>query len=227
MTAKCDMRRIEQDSRDRFPTLKTLSQLVIVYFVVTLCVVAAAQERMGRIPAEKMTPAQKRAADEFLQDRGKPITGPFIPLLRSPEVLIRAKAMGDYLRFKSALPAKLRELAILVTARQWSQQFEWFHHSGFASEAGLSPNIIKAVSEGRRPEGMSESEDVVYDFCTELLRNHSVSDATYAKAIAAFGDQGTIDLVSLTGYYTFVSMVLNVNRTPLPKGATPLPMFPN
>jgi 4-carboxymuconolactone decarboxylase len=185
-------------------------------------VTAIAQERMPEISVDKMSAAQKKAAEEFLTGRGKPVTGPFIPLLRSPEVLVRAKAMGDYLRFKSALAPKLREFATLITAREWTQQFEWYHHSEFATEAGLGPAIIKAVAEGRRPEAMSDGEEIVYDFCTELHRNHSVSDTTYNKAITAFGEQGTIDLVSLTGYYTFVSMILNVNRTGPPRGAAPL-----
>ena len=193
-----------------------------VLLLIGMAVAAMAQERMPEISVDKMSAAQKKAAEEFLEGRGKPVTGPFIPLLRSPEVLVRAKAMGDYLRFKSALPSKLRELATLITAREWTQQFEWYHHSEFATEAGLNPAIIKAVAEGRRPEGMSDSEAIIYNFCTELHRNHSVSDSTYNKAIAAFGEQGTIDLVSLTGYYTFVSMILNVNRTGPPKGVAPL-----
>lgn len=193
-----------------------------LFLLIGMAVPAIAQERMPEISVDKMSAAQKKAAEEFLAGRGKPVTGPFIPLLRSPEVLVRAKAMGDYLRFKSALAPKLREFATLITAREWTQQFEWYHHSEFATEAGLNPAIIKAVAEGRRPEGMSDGEEIIYDFCTELHRNHSVSDTTYNKAITAFGEQGTIDLVSLTGYYTFVSMILNVNRTGPPKGVAPL-----
>jgi len=191
-----------------------------------LCLSAIAQVRMPDIPTEKMTVEQKKAADEFLGARKQPIMGPFIPLLRSPEVLLRAQAMGDYLRFKSALPQKIRELVVLITARDWTQQFEWSHHAELAIKAGLDPEIVKAVADGRRPLGMSADEEATYEFCTELLRNKSVTDATYGKAIIAFGDQGTIDMVSLTGYYTFVSMVLNVNRTPPPPGATLLVPFP-
>jgi 4-carboxymuconolactone decarboxylase len=194
--------------------------------LIGLEVPAIAQVRMPEIPTDKMTAAQKEAADEFLKGRGQPIMGPFIPLLRSPEVLLRAKAMGDYLRFKSSLSPKLRELVILITARQWTQQFEWSHHAELAVKAGLSPEIVKALADGRRPTGMSADEETTYDFCTELLHHQSVSDTTYGKAIVAFGEQGTIDMVSLTGYYTFVAMVLNVNRTPPPPGATLLTPFP-
>ena len=188
---------------------------------------AMAQDRMPEIPPGKMTEAQKKAADEFVAGRGTPVVGPFVPLLRSPEVMLRAKAMGDYLRFKSVLPPRLSEFAILITARQWTQQFEWGVHSTIAVKAGLSPEIVKAVAEGARPAGMSEEETIVYDFCTELHHNKSVSDATYARALAKFKEQGIIDLVGINGYYTFLSMVMNVARTPPPKDAeSTLASFP-
>jgi 4-carboxymuconolactone decarboxylase len=188
---------------------------------------AMAQDRMPEIPPGKMTEAQKKAAEEFVAGRGTPVVGPFVPLLRSPEVMLRAKAMGDYLRFKSVLPPRLSEFAILITARQWTQQFEWGVHSTIAVKAGLSPEIVKAVADGARPAGMSEEETIVYDFCTELHHNKSVSDATYGRALAKFKEQGIIDLVGINGYYTFLSMVMNVARTPPPKDAeSTLASFP-
>ena len=121
----------------------------------------------------------------------------------------------------------LREFVILMTARQWSQNYEWSVHSRLALEEGLSPDIAQALVEGRRPLGMVEEEAVLYDFCTELQRNQSVSDATYERALDRFGEQGVVEAVSLMGYYTMVSMVLNTARTPLPKGAQPaLSPFP-
>jgi len=182
---------------------------------------AMAQDRMPEISPEKMTPAQKKAAEEFQAERKTAVFGPFVPLLRSPEVMQRARAMGDYLRFRSVLPPKLNEFAILITARQWTQQYEWDVHYPIAIKAGLKPEIAKAVAEGRRPAGMAEDEDTVYEFCIELHRNQSVSDATYARALAKFGEQGVMDMVSVNGYYTFLAMVLNVARTPLPKGSKP------
>ena len=183
---------------------------------------------MPEIPVDKMTEAQKKAAEEFAAGRGVPVFGPFIPLLRSPEVMLRAKAMGDYLRYKSVLPPKLNEFAILITARQWTQQYEWAVHYPIAIKAGLSADIAKAVLEGRRPQSMPEDEEIIYEFCTELHRNQSVSDASYARALARFGEQGVIDLVGVNGYYTFLAMVLNTARTPVPKGSTPaLPGFPH
>lgn len=178
-------------------------------------------DRMPEITPDKMTDAQKKAAEEFAAGRGTPVFGPFVPLLRSPEVMLRAKAMGDYLRFKTVLPSYLNEFAILITARQWTQEYEWAVHHPIALKAGLNPQIAEAVAEGRRPQGMSAEEEIIYEFCTELHRNQSVSDATYQRVLAKYGEQGVIDLIGVNGYYTFLAMVLNTTRTALPKGATP------
>jgi 4-carboxymuconolactone decarboxylase len=185
------------------------------------------RERMPAIEPDKMTEAQKAAAAAFAEGRGYAVRGPFSALLRSPEVMLRAKAMGDYLRFKSVLPPRLSELAIIVTARQWSQNYEWHAHRALAEKGGLRPEIADAVADGRRPEGMSIDEAAVYDFSVELHQTKSVSDATYARALQLFGEQGVIDLTALNGYYTLIAMVLNVARTELPAGAKPgLAPFP-
>lgn len=186
------------------------------------------QDRMPPIPADKMTDAQKQAAAEFSAGRGYEVRGPFAPMLRSPEVMLRAKAMGDYLRFKSSIPARLNEFAILITARQWTQSYEFLAHQPLAVKAGLKAEIAQAVAEGRRPPGMAEDEEIVWEFCTELHANKSVSDATYARALAKFGEQGIIDLTAVNGYYTFNAMIMNVARTALPDGVKPpLPVMPN
>lgn len=178
-------------------------------------------ERLPTIPAEKMTEAQKAAAATFAEGRGYAVRGPFMALLRSPEVMLRAKAMGDYLRFMSTLPPRLNELAILVTARQWGQSYEWHAHRPLAEKGGLRPEIADAVADGRRPTDMSVDEAAVYDFASELHANKCVSDPTYARALALFGEQGVIDLTAVNGYYTLIAMVLNVARTALPDGAKP------
>jgi 4-carboxymuconolactone decarboxylase len=188
--------------------------------------VAIAQDRMPEIPADKLTDAQKKAVEQFTKERGRPVFGPFVALERSPELMLRAEAMGEYLRFHNVIPQKLMELAIIITARQWTQQYEWNAHDPLAIKAGLSPEIVKAVAEGRRPQAMSDDEDIVFEFCTELHRNRSVSDATYARAVARFGEQGVIELTSLAGYYTFLSMVMNTTRTQVPKDSTTLPLAP-
>src|SRR5882757_2625481 len=139
-----------------------------------------APDRMPPIPRDQWTAAQQKAAIEFAAIRGQEVFGPFALMLRSPEVMLRAAAMGDYMRYKTALPPALNEFIILLVARHWSQQFEWHVHQPFALKAGLAEQIVAAVAKGRRPEAMSDDESIVYDFATELLRLQNVSDPTYA-----------------------------------------------
>jgi 4-carboxymuconolactone decarboxylase len=187
---------------------------------------AEAQSRMPPIPKDKLTEAQKKAAIEFEAARGT-LSGPWAVILRSPDMVNRARGLSDYLRFNSSLPPRLSEFVILITAREWTQQYEWNAHHTLAMKGGLSPEIAKAVAEGRRPEKMADDESALYDFCIELHRNRSVSDATYARALAKFGEQGLVDTIGLSGWYTLVAMVLNTARTPLAEGASPaLTPFP-
>lgn len=182
---------------------------------------ADAQDRMPPIAADKLTEAQKTAISEFKAARSADVSGPFIPLLRSPEAMSRARAMGDYLRFRSALPPRLSEFVILLTARQWTQNYEWNAHAPLARQGGLSAATIAAIADGRRPDRMAEDEETLYTLLDELRRTQNVSDATYARAVAAFGEQGVVDALGITGYYTLLAMVLNTARTPLPAGAKP------
>jgi 4-carboxymuconolactone decarboxylase len=182
---------------------------------------------MPPIPAEKMTAEQQQAAAAFKAGRGYGVLGPFAVMLRSPEVMLRAKAMGDYLRFRNVLPKRVSEMVILLTAREWSQQFEWSHHHPLALAAGLAAGVADAIGDGRRPEGLSADEVVAYDFSMELHHCKRVSDATYARAVAAFGEQGVIDLIGVIGYYSLLAMVMNVARTKPDTGpVTPLKHFP-
>ena len=176
---------------------------------------------MPPIPPEKMTDAQKKAVEEFRAARKRAVAGPFVPLLRSPEVMNRARAMGDYLRFKSVLPPRLSEFAILITARQWTQNYEWDAHHTLAMQGGSQSRDRAALADGRRPERMAEDEEILYTLCTELHRTQSVSDATYQRAVAKFGEQGVIDTIGISGYYTLLAMVLNTARTPLPPDERP------
>jgi 4-carboxymuconolactone decarboxylase len=187
---------------------------------------AHAQTRMPPLPVDRMTEAQKKAAAEFEASRGA-LSGPWAVILRSPEMINRARGLSDYLRFNSSLPPRLSEFVILITAREWTQQYEWNAHHSLAMKGGLDPEIAKAVAEGRRPEKMADDEAALYDFCIELQRNRSVSDATYARALAKFGEQGVVDAIGLSGWYTLVAMVLNTARVPLPADAAPaLAPFP-
>ncbi|MEO2196862.1 MAG: carboxymuconolactone decarboxylase family protein [bacterium] len=180
---------------------------------------AQAQNRMPPIPDQEMTEAQREAVEEFREARGEP-GGPWAVILRSPDLLNRLRGVSDYLRFNSALPPRLSELVILITAREWTQNYEWAAHHPLALEGGLNPDIAAAIADGRRPAGMADDEEALYDFCTALHRDGRVSDATYARALAEFGERGIVDMVGLSGYYTLIAMVLNTARTPLRPGAT-------
>ena len=182
---------------------------------------ASAQDRMPPLAANTLTDAQRKAIAEFKEARNADISGPFVPLLRSPEVMSRARAMGDYLRFRSVLPPRLSEFVILMTARAWTQQYEWDAHYRLALTAGLKEETAKAIAEGRRPQGMQDDEELLYVFCDEVRKNQGVSDQTYSRMVAKFGEQGVIDTVGIMGYYTTLAMVMNTARTPLPAGATP------
>jgi 4-carboxymuconolactone decarboxylase len=188
---------------------------------------AAAQDRMPPIPPERLTDAQKRAAEAFAEGRGYQIRGPFVPLIRSPELMLRAKALSDYLRFKNVLDRRLIELAILITAREWTQQYVWNSHYPAALKAGLKREIADAIADGRRPAAMAEDEAATYDLAIEILRLKRVSDATYERALAQFGEQGVIDLLGVVGYYNLLAIVMNTTRTALPAGAAePLKRYP-
>lgn len=182
---------------------------------------APVPERMPPVPQSQWTEAQQKAAAEFQAARNTAISGPFSVMLRSPEVMNRARAMGDYLRFNSSLPPRLSEFAILITARRWSQNYEWDAHASLALRGGLSEAIVNALQEDRRPTGMAADEEALYAFCEELHRTQRVSDPIYARALAIFGEKGVIDILGIQGYYTMLAMVLNTAGTPVPGGRAP------
>jgi 4-carboxymuconolactone decarboxylase len=187
-------------------------------------------ERLPPIAEAGLTEEQREAAQAFREGRGYAVHGPFAVMLRSPEVMLRAKAMGDYLRFRNVLPKRVSEMVILITAREWTQQFEWTYHYRYAMEAGLAPAIADAIGVGRRPDGMAEDEAAAYEFAIELHHRRSVSDATYARALALFGERGVVDLTGICGYYSFLAMMMNVARMPAPdntEGVAPLAKFPS
>jgi 4-carboxymuconolactone decarboxylase len=144
---------------------------------------------------------------------------------RSPELMDRVQRVGEYIRFRCPLDKRINELAAAMTARHWTQQFEWWAHRRQALEAGLKPAVAEAIAEGRRPTGMAEDEEVVYDFLTELLVNKGVCDVTYERALRKFGEAGLIDLIAVSGYYGLLAMVMNATRTAVPEGS-PLPLVP-
>jgi len=182
---------------------------------------SAKTPRMPMIPADKLTEDQRKVVAAVTAGPRGAVFGPFVPLLRSPEFMDRLQRTGEYLRYNSAFEPRLSELAILVTARHWSQNFEWHAHRPIAEKAGLRLSIIEAVAEGRRPAAMAMDEAVIWDFLDELIRTKTVTQTTYDRAKAMFGERGIIDLVGIHGYYSLLAMVLNVTSAPLPEGAKP------
>jgi 4-carboxymuconolactone decarboxylase len=194
--------------------------------------VPALPDRMPAIPAASLNEDQKSAVAEFAKTRKEegsgPVFGPYADLLRSPQVLTSSVTLGNYLQFNSVLVPRIRQFIMAITARQWSQEYMWSIHCPAALKAGLNPEVAKALADGRRPAKMEEDEEIVYDFLDELRRNQSVSDATYDKARAKFGEQGIIDVLAMHGYYSYLSMVLNTTRHPVSSNRKPgLPLFPH
>jgi len=196
--------------------------------------VAIAADRFPVPKAEQLTPEQAKyvqglvagprgggdsspdAVNRMLQ------RGPFNAWARSPVLGERLQKVGEYIRFDTSLPLRLNEFAILITARHWTSQYEWHAHYPLALKAGLDPKVAADLAENRRPSGMKDDEAAVYDFCTQLHRTKKVSDATYKRAVELFGEKGVVDLVGVSGYYTAVSMTLNVAEVPVPTGKDPL-----
>jgi len=187
---------------------------------------ARAEDRLPTIAPAQYNDEQKQAAAEFLTARKVPVFGPFEPLMHSPQVMSQARSMGDYLRYKSALGNTLSELVILVTAREWTQDYEWYVHHPIALKAGIKPEVADAIAEGRRPAGMSEDEEIVYDYTTELARTKQVSNKTFERAKARFGAKGVVDLTGIAGYYTLLAMQLNAAQYQIPKDGKKLPRLP-
>ena len=173
-------------------------------------------DRMPPLDAAAMTDAQRKAAHELASGPRGGVKGPFIPLLRSPELMNRLQKVGEYLRFESSLQARISEFLMLIVARRWTQQFEWAVHLPLALKAGLNPDTAQSLAQGRRPVAMAADEAIAYDFFDELERGKGVCDATYMQAVERFGEPGVIDMLALVGYFTTVSMVMNVAHTPSP-----------
>jgi 4-carboxymuconolactone decarboxylase len=175
-------------------------------------------DRFKPLTYRDMTPEQKKMFESLISGERRGAGGPFNVLLRSPEMGDLAQKFGASMRFHSSIPPKLNELAIIITARHWTSHYEWYAHRRAAANQGLNPAIIEAIAAGKRPTGMAADEEAVYNFCTELLTNKQVSDATFQAAKDKFGERGVVDLIGVTGYYQLVSMLLNVDRYPLPDG---------
>ncbi len=181
--------------------------------------------RFPQLAPEQLNAEQQRVAAEILKVSSGGLGGPYNFLLRSPVLADRFLKLADYLRFNTSVPRRLNEMAILIQARLWTAQYEWWAHHPLALKAGLAPAIAEALKAGRRPDGMQPDEAAVYDFCVELSKRQRVSDATFERARTLLGEQQVVDLVALTGFYAQVSMVLNVAEAGIPGGGAP-PLAP-
>ena len=180
---------------------------------------AAALDRMPAIPEAQMSPDQKRVMDEIAAGPRGRIGGPFIPLMRSPELMNRLQKVGEYLRFQNTVGLRNSEFAVLIVARHWSQPIEWAIHRPIAEKEGVLPATCDAIAEGRRPDNMTEDETLIYNVLEELRNNRSLSDPNYAQLLKRFGEQGVIDLVAHYGYYSLLAMTMNVTRTAVPENS--------
>jgi 4-carboxymuconolactone decarboxylase len=180
------------------------------------------ERRFEQLTRDTMTPEQARVADGIVAGPRGRLDGPFNALLRSPGLAEPAQKLGAHVRFASSIPPALNELAILVTARKWTAQFEWHAHRALALSAGLDSGIVDELAEGRRPAELDREQAIVYEFMSELLSIGAVGDATFEATAEAFGEQGVVDLIGAAGYYTMVAFLLNVERYPVPGGTNPL-----
>ena len=174
------------------------------------------------LPApETMTPEQRAVHDKVVSGPRGRVQGPLRAALHNPELADRWQALGELLRYRTALPPRLSEIAILITARHCDSPFEWYAHRKEAEKIGIEPDLIEAIRAKNRPQGMGEDESIVHDYSLELNRTRSVTDATHARALERFGERAVVELTALVGYYTMVAMTLNAHEIPLPEGVAP------
>jgi 4-carboxymuconolactone decarboxylase len=204
------------------------TRLALVFAIVLLSLARAQApelhlrgDRFAPLSYDAMTPQQKSLTGNLLAGERHTTDGPFNVMLRSPEMGDLAQKLGAQIRFHSSLPDRLKELAIIMTGRYWTAQYEWYAHKRYALTAGVSQSTIDAIAQGRRPPSMTADETIVYNFCTEVLDTKQVTDPTFAAAKQRLGERGVVDLMAVVGYYHLVSMLLNVDRYPLPQGAAP------
>jgi 4-carboxymuconolactone decarboxylase len=173
-------------------------------------------DRLPPIAPSDWTDAQRREAEAIVRGPRGALVAPFVPLLRSPELMGHVQRLGEYLRYRSAIGQRLSELAILLVARHWSQPVEWAIHAPIALREGIAPETVAAIARGERPPALPDDEAAVHDFCIELNRDQGVSDATWTAVVGRFGEQATVDLVAVNGYYTLLAMLMNAARTAVP-----------
>jgi 4-carboxymuconolactone decarboxylase len=184
------------------------------------------QCRMPPLEGTDLSDLHQAALEDFRALRKTEPSGPWDVFIRSPELFTHTQRMGEFLRFRSRLSGRLGELAILLVARNYGQDFEFAAHAQEAEAAGVAASVVEAIRDGRRPDGLDGDAQLVVDFVTELLHRRSVSDATFARAHARFGEPGCVELAGIVGYYGLLALVMNMARVPPPPGRFKLPRFP-
>jgi 4-carboxymuconolactone decarboxylase len=169
---------------------------------------------------EQLSERQRELAARIAGKRGQ-VRGPFLVWLQSPELCDRVEALGAFVRFDCSLSEKLREFSILITARFFDAQHSWNAHVDKAVAAGMSPDTLRAIAEGRTPEFTADDERIFYKFCKEVLEDHFVSDATFAEAQKQFGNQGMVDAIGCLGNFSMLAMCLNTFQVDLDPSRTP------
>lgn len=183
-------------------------------------------DRMPPLPMDSLNEKQRRVAEELINGPRGGVKGPFIPLLRSPELVERLGKVGEYLRFGSSLEARISEFVMLIVSREWTNQFEWAVHNPVALKNGIRQEMLDALAEGRRPGGMAADEEVAYELCEELSRTKGVCETTYRRAVEAFGEVGVIDIATVYGYFVTVCAIMNLAHTPPPADTKVAPIRP-
>jgi 4-carboxymuconolactone decarboxylase len=178
-------------------------------------------QRFQKLAPEAMTPAQREVAAEITAGPRGEVRGPFVALLHNPELARHVQRLGEHLRWKGKLPPKLKELAVLVTARRWTCQHEWVMHAKLALEGGLASPVVEAIRQGKEPAGMSDEERAVYTFCREVHATGRATDGAFNSIKDRHGLDGALELIALNGYYSLMAMVLNNAGLPLPGNAEP------
>src|SRR6202012_3189444 len=203
----------------RESTMKIILRITTVALLLAGSAFALTGERMPEMKLDQMTPAQRGIAEAIMSGPRGRMSGPFNAWLCNPALADRLQKVGEYVRFNTSLDKRINEMAILMTAQAWGAQYEWYAHAPLALKAGLDPEVLAAIGAGRRPDNMKDDEAIVWEFITQLRRDHGVDDAIYAKAMEKFGEQGIVDLIAVNGYYDVVSMTLNVAHVGAPADA--------
>ncbi|MGH8674470.1 MAG: carboxymuconolactone decarboxylase family protein [Burkholderiales bacterium] len=183
-------------------------------------------DRMPPLHPSSLNEKQRKVVEEMTNGPRGGVKGPFIPLLRSPDLVDRLGKVGEYLRFGSSLQPRISEFVMLIVAREWTNQFEWAVHAPLALKNGIEQQIVDALAEGRRPKGMADDEEIAYEVCEELSRTKSLCDTTYRRAVESFGEAGVIDIAATYGYFVTVCAIMNLAHTPPPGDTRVAPILP-